>query len=531
MWYGRVRRERALSDLRSNLASVWMGPSRYPGESPYHPAEKYPEYPFAEVVETPNAAYEGIRESFRLLGLDAGNYGTRAWNPLSDLVRPGDNVLIKPNFIRQGHLDRTEEWEQVITHPSVIRAVLDYVYIALGGHGRVTIADGPQTDSDFTEICRRTALEPVAAFFRERGLEVSIVDLRRERWLQNGGVTYLRDPLPGDPLGYTTVDLGKDSEFRDYPLNGRVYGADYDRRETARAHQGGQHAYVLCRTAMDADVIINLPKMKTHKKTGVTLSLKNMVGVNGHRNCIPHYTTGTPAEGGDEFPNSSGANRIQSAAIAAFKRRLTRAGGCGGSLSRLAVRFGKVAFGDTSRVIRSGNWYGNNTLWRAVLDLNKALFYFDGDGKERLHPVRYLTLVDGIVAGEGDGPSSPDRKEAGLVVAGFNPVAVDTVCATIMGFDFQKVPLLRNAWCIERYPLVDFRGEDILCKSNIAAWCGDVSNVSGAEHLGFRPHFGWIGHIEREDGGRGSSCPPFCAESQHRQRLGTTDIQAGRTET
>lgn len=495
-----------MSGLRLNLTSIWMGASFYPGESPYHPVEKYPEYPFAEVVEIPNAAYEGVRESFRLLGLDEVNYGTRAWNPLGDLVRPGDSILIKPNLIREGHTRRTEEWEQVITHPSIIRAVLDYVYIALEGRGRVMIADGPQTDSDFTEICRRTCLESMAAFYRERGLDVSVIDLRRERWLQKGGLTYRRQALPGDPLGYTTVDLGNGSEFRTYDLNGRFYGADYDMDETAKYHRGGRHMYVLCRTAMDADVIINLPKMKTHKKAGVTLSLKNMVGVNGHRNCLPHHTVGTPAARGDEFPDSRDSNRIQSAAITRVKRCLAATGGCGGALSRMAVRLGKVAFGDTSRVVRSGNWYGNDTLWRAVLDLNKILFHFDGGGRSRSRPLRYLTLVDGIIAGEGDGPSSPDAKTAGLIVAGLNPVAVDTVCATLMGFDPWKIPLLANAWRPERYPLVRFQPEEVFCHSNVSEWQGGLEALQNARHLNFRPHFGWAGHIEREERAGDQSC-------------------------
>ena len=56
-----------------------------------------------------------------------------------------------------------------------------------------------------------------------------------------------------------------------------------------------------------ADVVINLPKLKTHKKTGVTISLKNMVGINGYRNCLPHHTIGTPDASGDEFAAADSA--------------------------------------------------------------------------------------------------------------------------------------------------------------------------------------------------------------------------------
>jgi uncharacterized protein (DUF362 family) len=500
-----------VSENRHKLVSLWKGPGNYPEGPLYHPSDRCSEYPFKDVAGTENDVFEAVRGVFRLLGLDEENCGTPAWNPLGSLIRPGDTVLVKPNLIRESHASRPHEWEQIITHPSIIRAVLDYVYIALRGNGQVIVADGPQTDSDFAEICRRTSLMQLASFFRSKRLDVSILDLRREHWLQKGGVTYRRCALPGDPLGYTTIDLGEASAFREYHLNGRFYGADYNVHETAQYHSGGRHAYVLCRTAMDADVIINLPKMKTHKKTGITLSLKNMVGVNGHRNCLPHHTLGTPADRGDEFPDSSHMSQIQSSAITAFKRYLTVTGGRGGYLSRLAVQLGRAVFGDTSEVVRSGNWYGNDTIWRTVLDLNKGLFHYDGSGNRRRVPRRYLTLVDGIVAGEGNGPSAPDRKEIGVIVAGLNPVAVDTVCATIMGFDYRKIPLLENAWHVDRCPLASFRPEDVVCESNLPEWQGPFCDLLHARHLSFRPHSGWIGHIERDDD---DSIPPHASSCE-----------------
>ncbi len=41
----------------------------------------------------------------------------------SDMVRPGDRVLLKPNFIRERRTDGPDEWEQIITHGTVIAAV------------------------------------------------------------------------------------------------------------------------------------------------------------------------------------------------------------------------------------------------------------------------------------------------------------------------------------------------------------------------------------------------------------------------
>ena len=56
----------------------------------------------------------------------------------------------------------------------------------------------------------------------------------------------------------------------------------------------------------------------------------------------------------------------------------------------------------TGEVVRNGSWHGNDTIWRAVVDLNKILLYADGEGVMRDTPQRrYYAIVDGVVAGEG----------------------------------------------------------------------------------------------------------------------------------
>lgn len=483
--------------LEERRIAIYQGAPHYATAAPFHPATVFPEAPFPLTGYEPNPAYAGVRSAFALLGLDEHRFGTALWNPLGALVRPGDHVVLKPNFIAHGRQERTAEWLQIVTHPSVIRAVLDYVYLALQGVGRVTIIDGPQADSDFDEIRRRTSLDALAAFFNARGLNVAIVDLRPEKRHQKQGVTAARDRLAGDPAGYTRIQLDGSSEFTGYALNGRFYGADYDMADTAAFHHGSHHSYVLSRTVLGADVLINLPKMKTHKKAGVTLSLKNMVGINGYRNCLPHHTVGTPEEGGDEFPFTSLSNRVQSRGIVAVKRVLAAQKGCGGFVPRLAFAAGRHIFGDTARVVRSGNWYGNDTMWRTVLDLNKALFHFDERGEVRSKPLRYLSVVDGIVAGDGDGPVAADAKPCGVIVAGANPIAVDTVCAVIMGLDYEKIRCLERAWSVQSLPLVSSTRADLQITSNVPEWQGGLNALTTAGHLAFRPHFGWRNAIER----------------------------------
>ena len=54
--------------------------------------------------------------------------------------------------------------------------------------------------------------------------------------------------------------------------------------------------------------------------------------------------------------------------------------------------------------------------------------YADAEGRVHEQPVRrFFSVVDGIVAGEGNGPLDPTPKRALVVLAGGNPVAVDAV--------------------------------------------------------------------------------------------------------
>jgi uncharacterized protein (DUF362 family) len=470
----------------------------YPSHSPFHPSERYPECPFPIRLSTEeNYVYAAVRENFRLLGLDRKNYGEEAWNPLREIIRKGDIVVIKPNFIRPSHL-LNEDWEYVITHGSVIRAVLDYVYLALGGEGRIIVADGPQTDSDFSSICSKTGIHPVIDFYKkEAGFKIELLDLRQERWIQEGNIIKERMKLRGDPQGYAEINLAENSEFSSYGLSGKFYGADYFSEQTARHHSNGRHEYLVSSSVLDADVVINLPKLKTHKKAGVTLSLKNMVGINGDKNYLPHFTEGIPSEGGDQFDSSALKNKLEGKSRDLLHGFLKCAGGKGKALARRIRGAGELIFGSTEKTIRSGNWYGNDTIWRTILDLNKILFYSDVSGNMRSQsPKRYLSIVDGIIAGEGNGPLAPQPKFCGILLTGFNPVGVDIVGATLMGYDFNKIPQLKNAFQIKNYPLISFRPEQIELVTNNGNSSRRLFEIDRQDILPFKPHFGWKDHIE-----------------------------------
>jgi hypothetical protein len=103
-------------------------------------------------------------------------------------------------------------------------------------------------------------------------------------------------------MGSVLIDLGKQSAF--YGKNNwkSFYGADYTRQETIAHHHGDVQQYIISKTVLDADVFISVPKLKVHKKVGVTLNAKGLVGIVTNKNCLVHYTLGTPERGGDQFP-------------------------------------------------------------------------------------------------------------------------------------------------------------------------------------------------------------------------------------
>jgi uncharacterized protein (DUF362 family) len=469
--------------------------ARYPRVAPFHPSERYPEAPFPGLSPEPNRVYGALRELFAGMGLDAARHGTPAWNPLGTLIRPGETVLLKPNLVRQSH-QFNDDWEYVITHGSVIRAVADYAFLALQGHGRIIIADAPQTDSRLDLIAERLGFAELTEFYRRHGVDVEVVDLRNEFWIESDGIYVERIPLDGDPVGKPLVKLGHRSMFA--AVSGRTYyGAYYDTRETNAHHSGGRHEYQFSGTALAADVVINLPKLKTHKKCGVTLSLKNLVGLNTNKNLLPHHSLGTPSQGGDQFSDESLIHRLENTLVGTAKRLLLSDSGAVKLLARKLKGTAYRAFGETHEVVRSGNWWGNDTIWRMVIDLNKILRFANPDGSLREdRPKRYLSVVDGIIGGEGNGPMAPDPRPVGLLAAGFNPAAVDWVCARLMGFDPDRIRHIRECFWQEDLPVATFGPEAIQLTANDPAICIERLLDRVGRFFAFEPHFGWKGHIE-----------------------------------
>ena len=131
-----------------------------------------------------------------------------------------------------------------------------------------------------------------------------------------------------------------------------------------------------------------------------------------------------------------------------------------------------------------GSWYGNDTIWRTCLDLNRALLYADAGGQMHDTPRREeISIVDAIVSGQGEGPLDPTPLETGALFAAHNPAVGDYVGAHALGFDPAKIPLVRHAFDGMRWRI-----------------CANAPRLPefGAPFPPARPPRGWAGHIERD---------------------------------
>jgi uncharacterized protein (DUF362 family) len=505
-WTPALSRRQGAFEMTPNATVAIIVDTReaaYPEKPPFNPPAHYPEYPFETECDPTNSAYRLVRDTLIALRLDEKNMGTKAWNPLGGIVSPGGTVLIKPNLVKHFH-NTGKSIHSVIVHGSVIRAVADYVWIALAGRGRIVIADTPIEKADFAKICELNGLSETVAFLGSVcAVPIDLVDLR-SYWthLDRAGQVASEEPLAGDSLGYVSVDVGIDSELceLDGPQTNYHTLGDHtvdhynpctvERGLPNQYHNPQRHIYGIGRTVLNADTVISVAKLKTHKKAGVTLNLKNMIGVVNGKAFIPHHRPG-PAPQGDSFPVCPPKTFVAKRYVRqAGVRMLARSDGLY-SFAHWVVRAGRKLLHFTPKGYTEwGEWYGNDTIWRTILDVNRILLYADKSGKIReARQRRYFCFVDGIVGMEGDGPMGGDPVRAGVVLAGSDPVAVDAVATQIMGFDPAKVPTIHNAGRPGKFELgtSEFRRIKVVTKDEMAL----------SASLGFKAAPGWAGHIER----------------------------------
>jgi uncharacterized protein (DUF362 family) len=435
-----------------------------------------------------------VRKLFVMHHLDHGNLGSKRWSPLSELVSKGNTVILLPNIVSGesplGELGLT----CTVTHPSVLRPIVDYVMLALRGRGKVIICGTPMGSIDFDGMCKKTGLTTLVEFYASKvnSISVDLLDLRKIVLVRKG---LLKRELAqkGDPSGYTAIDLGRLSSHSEISRHyKKYYIASYSLRNMRRNHTAVRHRYLFSNTMLDADVVIHVPKLKTHMKAGISVCLKSHVGASGVVNSLPHHRSGTPQSGGDEYP------RAEPRLLLRRMVGLLLANGIGAlydkwfAPERAAQKRGRE---DRKLVVLGGNWCGNDTLWRTILDLNLIMKYAARTGLEaHVDWRKHLFIVDGIIGMEGNGPILGHPKQCGIMLLGTNACAVDYVATKLMGFEVKRLKQVNLAFKTAKegqtHPLVDFGQNDITVHSNVQEYA-EIDLLTRKKSLRFLAPDGW----------------------------------------
>jgi uncharacterized protein (DUF362 family) len=435
---------------------------QYPSLPPFDPDRRYAEYGFGEISKV-NPVYDAVRNVLHDLRLDEEHRDTKDWNPFKEMIQPGDRVVIKPNLV----LDAADQ-DAVTTHASVIRPVVDYAWKALQGQGEIMICDAPQVDADFDKIVLTNGLARMVAILNDRGCRVVLADIRARKTSKINDVVVAETLDAEKDKDAVVVDLKELSFFaaNGVKQNRLSYGA-YRGDAMRGHHQQGKHLYKVSKTVLAADVVISIPKLKTHKKAGITCCLKNLVGINVDKNYLPHFTSGPANLGGDEFPPIAlwrfpvlfvfKAARL--VLLGHWQRHTARViSACAGILSKFNFNIDKespAGKADTAQRVYQlvtgtdygGSWSGNETIWRMILDLNRIFLFADGSGD--ILPTQQrkaFYVVDGFVSGVKNGPLTPHVIRPGIVAAGSNAARVDQAILELTGVDAEKIPLYREAF-------------------------------------------------------------------------------------
>lgn len=417
--------------------------------------------PTLALTETPLSAYSEdsdlIAHAIEQLASDLG-WAQEGKGPFGKLIQPGARVLIKPNLVLH-YNQGTGGMDPMITHQSVIKAVVKAALQA--DAGEVLVGDAPIQTCDFSALLETTGLDSWAeAFTKEDSRFKGVKDFRRTTSQYVNGVRMAEEnKLPEE--NFVLFDVAEESllePITDDKDDFRV--TCYDPRLMAKTHGKGRHRYLVARDVIAADLVINLPKLKTHKKAGITCALKNLIGINGNKEYLPHHRLGGSNLGGDCYPGDSRVKRMLE--YAADQQNQTDSDKVGRAWNVVATQLNRMLhlMGDNLGI--EGSWSGNDTIWRTGLDLNRILLYGQVDGSMASSPRRrVIHLADAIVAGQGDGPLSPQPLPLNLLFAGNNAACVDWFGALLLGYDPELIPIVREAFGSFRWPISPSQPEEI----------------------------------------------------------------------
>lgn len=436
----------------------------------FNPSVEYPEG-INITLKSDKQIYDSFRKLMYEMGFDKENYNKSNWNPFSEFIKKGDKVLIKPNLVNHKNAIAENGTDCLITNFSVIRPIIDYTIIALNGTGKIIVGDAPVQDCNFSEVIKLYNLIDSIKEYNNKGINIDLKDFRKN---ENPDIETI------------LVNLGNDSSLSETDEYSKKYGiTNYDLREMHKHHHKGNHEYLIAKDILDADVVINVPKPKSHRKAGMTACMKNFIGINSKKEYLPHHRNGSVASNGDEYPEKSVIKKLWS-----ITKNYTY------TKNKLIMFIFKV-LGYSQAAIkknryREGSWYGNDTIWRTILDINKIVLYANKKGEMKNEKQRIVfNVADMIVCGEKEGPLLPSPKEVGYLVAGFNQLQMDSAIAKIMGFDKDKIKYIKNGYELKKYK-ISFNKECKIIKNGKIIDENQINNHFNASD-------GWKDYLQCEE--------------------------------
>jgi hypothetical protein len=373
----------------------------------------------------------------------------------------GPTIFLLCNFVYQKRANET--WDQFrgkTTQCQVLYPLIEQIIAVYGDKVRIRIGNAPLQGADWQRLVEETGLARLAQHFGERlGPEgIELCDLRLHVRPSNG--RNLRE-RPWDEDEYSSercvlVDLAEKSLLEEVTADDTAFRVlDYGTDRIGRCHMRGKHIYVVARKVLESDLIISVPKLKTHEKVGITTGIKGCVGTIAHKDCLPHHRKGSIASGGDEYQRPSRVRRLLSN-YHDFVNRLPSS--MLANCLLFSERVLRKIHARTGGALSPGSWSGNDTAWRMSLDLARISLYGTADGRMASRPVRqHFVLTDGVIAGEGQGPLAVDPVHFGYLSWSEDLAASDLVNSTAMGMSLERLPIVRNAFALRDYPLTALR--------------------------------------------------------------------------
>jgi uncharacterized protein (DUF362 family) len=413
-------------------------------------------------------------------------------------------IVLKPNWVLHA-TDAAFPIAALVTDARVIEAAAEACHELFPGAESILIGDCPLQWADWPLMLEQCGLNPILDRLGKisKG-RIVLRDLRKEVFQKDKDRFMVPSTAEhGDPEGYREVQLGARSHLEPISNQAGLFAVnDYSASVTSSNHQPGSHRYLVSQSVLNADLFINLPKWKTHAKSGITAALKNPVGINGDKAYLPHFRRGAPKWGGDEYQDehrwlywlhNSVRETLQKRSRIAFKllrpgwELIKRARG-------IQTRLDSPRAVPKKFYIAGGAWHGNDTIWRMIYDLNLIVQCADAQGRLQAAPQRsYFCIVDGLTSGEGNGPLEALPRETDWLVCGHDPFAIDAALCHFMGFAPEKVPVIHRRH--------DFHGVDwgrFELPALTAELDGRMVNVLESPiPFRFMPPPGWRTHIER----------------------------------